>query len=184
LLATALLEEYRQLYGLVLFRLQALDQRLALAGAGLVALLASMAVLPPPALWVLPPPALWVLLLAAPASMPWLLRSSLRHAQSFQDALDRIAAIEQAINTLARGQAMNFQSTHPSRRLRTGGRTGHETVEAIQGAAAVVLSSCLYLVGLADPIGPWAHTGYAALIGLVAGGMLVIVHRALGQQKR
>lgn len=164
LMLTAMLEEYRQLYGLAIFRLQALDQRLSLAGAGLLAILASIVVLPPHALW--------VMLAAAPAALPWLLRSTMRHAGSFQDALDRIALIERAVNQHVGTPAMTFQSTHPSRGKTIGGRTGHEAIEAIQGAAAIVLGGCLYLSAFTAPTSPWVLVAYSFTIAALAGGLI------------
>lgn len=170
LLITAMLEEYRQLYALAIFRLQALDQRLMLAGAGLLATLASIVVLPERALW--------VMLVAAPMALPWLLRSTIRHAGSFQDALDRIAAIEAAVNGHVGVAAMTFQSTHPSRGMVTGGRTGHEAIEAIQGVAAITLGGCLFLaLSPSASASTIAATLYAFGIALVAGGLIGIVQR-------
>ncbi len=163
-------EEYRQVYALAVFRLQALDQRLMFAGAGLVAILASIVVLPPYALW--------VILAAAPATLPWLLRSTIRHAGSFQDALERIAAIELAINRLAGESAMTFQSTHPSRGMATGGRTGHEAVTAIQGVAAIILGSCLYLAGYIDTTTTGPRLAYAIGISVIAAVLITIARRS------
>ena len=113
----ALLAEYNALYGLAEFRMGALDRRVPAAGAALLVFIGSV-----PAL---PGPAQHILLAAIPASLIWLLRTTINHARSFEDVLRRIEVIEDvlrrieviegAVNKLAGETLMCFQTTHPSK---------------------------------------------------------------------
>lgn len=128
-----LLEEYRQLYELVRFRLAALDQRVPLAGVALVAALAGIGSLTVPMQV--------VFLVAIPLSLLWWLTMTATHARSFEDALRRIEEIEQRVNRLCGEELLVFQSSHPGRG-QVGGRTGQQTVQAVLTASAIVLGAC------------------------------------------
>lgn len=151
-----LLEEYRALYALAVFRLQALDRRVPLAIGALVASLAAAVALP----W----EAQLVVMMAAPVSLVWVLRTTVGHARSFEDCLRRIERIEQEVNAIAGAELLGFQSGHPSRGSSTGGRTGIEAVVSVLLASGVVLAATgalawatfgpelarLFLIGLAS----------------------------------
>lgn len=128
-----LLEEYRQLYELVRFRLAALDQRVPLAGAALIGTLAGIGSL---ATTIQP-----VFLVALPLSLLWWLPTTIAHARSFEDALRRIETIEGEVNRLCGKDLLTFQSSHPGRK-QVGGRTGQQTVQAVLTASAIILGAC------------------------------------------
>lgn len=128
----AVLSEYRALYGLAEFRLHALDNRIPMVGGALTAFLGTVPLLPDQS---------QVLgLIAVPVSLIWLVRTTINHARSFEDALRGIECAEQKLNGLLGEGMVEFQSTHPSRQDSVGGRTGVETV------TSVVLGSCLLLL--------------------------------------
>ena len=87
---TILLEEYRQVYGLALFRLNALDQRVPIIVGTLTAMLGSIGALPREVQV--------VLLVALPLTLLWVIRTTINHARSFEDALRRIEEIEQTVS--------------------------------------------------------------------------------------
>lgn len=142
----ALLAEYHALYTLAQFRMAALDRRVPAAGA---ALLAFVGAIPS-----LSGPAQHVLLVAVPASLIWLLRTTINHARSFEDAIRRIEEVERAVNGLAGDRLMCFQSTHPSRGRAVGGRTGAETVLAVILSAVLLIGACGYLAGVSSSANP------------------------------
>jgi hypothetical protein len=78
---TATLEEYRQVYPWALFRLTALEQRIPVAGATLTAMLGTVGVLPMPVQI--------ALLVGQPFSLLWLVRTTVNHVRSFEDAIRR-----------------------------------------------------------------------------------------------
>lgn len=136
----AVLEEYRCLYALALFRLEALDRRVPVAGATLAAFVGSVTALPLPSRE--------LVLVGVPAATVWLLRVTINHARSFEDALRRIEAIEQRTNALVLGNVLGFQSQHPSRRRAVGGRTGGETIDSVLVASLMLIAGCAYLFAL------------------------------------
>lgn len=125
------LEEYRQLYALALYRLEVLDQRIPLACAALGAMLASVIALPAELQW--------AMLLGSPLSLRWLVRTTITHACSFEDALRRIEELERSVNRQCGHRLLGFQSRHPSRRIRVGGRTGYETVRAVTASSLFLM---------------------------------------------
>jgi hypothetical protein len=155
----ALLAEYNALYGLAEFRMGALDRRVPAAGAALLVFIGSV-----PAL---PGPAQHILLAAIPASLIWLLRTTINHARSFEDALRRIEAIEGAVNRLASDTLICFQTTHPSKGRAVGGRTGVETVLAVVFSSALLLGACGYLMVLAEGASSPTTLGYAGYLAAV-----------------
>lgn len=129
--ADILLAEYSALYDLVTFRMSALDRRVPAAGATLLAFTGSAPLLPGPAQI--------TVLAAIPASLVWLLRTTINHARSFEDVLRRIEQIESKLNAIAEEELLRFQSSHPSRLRAVGGRTGTETVLSVVLAGAILL---------------------------------------------
>jgi hypothetical protein len=160
-----LMEEYRAMYALVLYRLSALDQRIPIATAAITTVFGSIAVLPQ-TLQI-------VLLIAVPLSLVWLVATTTNHARSLEDAFRRIEVIEQSANAAARSQVMTFQSTHPSRGKRVGGRTGQHTVDAVSATALLLIAGCYALaVQLVQSI--W-HTAYCVYVAITLAVMWRIV---------
>ncbi|MFO0834628.1 MAG: hypothetical protein U0638_06635 [Phycisphaerales bacterium] len=163
---TILLEEYRQVYGLALFRLNALDQRVPIIVGTLTAMLGSIGALPHEVQV--------VLLVALPLTLLWVIRTTINHARSFEDALRRIEEIEQTVSIRTGERLLRFQSSHPSRGKYVGGRTGTETIEAVIAASAILQGGCLYLsVTLLGLTGTWhiAFAGYVAVLSASQIGM-------------
>lgn len=133
-----LLAEYDKMYELASFRLNALDRRVPLGAGALAAFLGSVSVLPNPAKL--------CLMVGLPLAVVWLVRSTVNHASSFEDALTRIAEIELRVNELVGEDVLRFQSRHPSRGRNTGGRTSTVSVRAVLTAAHVLLVGCCYAV--------------------------------------
>lgn len=163
------MEEYRALYGLVEFRMASLDRRVPAAGAVLTTFLGGVPLLPEHTGL--------LLLLVIPASLIWLLRTTLNHARSFEDALRRIEAIEQAVNTLAGDTLLEFQSSHPSRSVTVGGRTGTETIAAVSLASALLLAAAgvLFLVGSAAS--SWITVAYLFYLAGIAAYLITLLVR-------
>lgn len=154
----ALMEEYRCMYGLALFRLEALDRRVPVAGATLAAFIGSVTALPLQSRE--------LVLIGAPVATVWLLRVTINHARSFEDALRRIEVVERRVNAAVGADVLGFQTQHPSRRRAVGGRTGRETVDAVLAAGVLMIAGCAYLF-VADH-GVRAAQAFAAYSGSVA----------------
>ena len=155
-----LLAEYRAVYDLALFRLVSLDRRVPLTGSALTASLG--------AVLVLPLQAQVFILIALPLALIWLLRTTINHARSFEDALRRIEQIEKQVNGLAGDELIRFQSRHPSRGKATGGRTGKETIAAVLVASFLLLMGCTWMawsIPLRPPV-PVLIGAYCGYIGL------------------
>ena len=148
--------------------MNALDRRVPAAGAALLAFIGSISVLPGPAQH--------ILLAAIPASLIWLLRTTVNHARSFEDALRGIEVIEHDINRIAGDGLLRFQSTHPSRGRAVGGRTGSETVFAVMLSSGLLLVACGYLMRLDATVSQLFMVGYM--------GYLVFVGMLLAQEIR
>ncbi len=165
-----LLEEYRALYGLLTFRLTAMDRRLPVAGGTLAAVLGATTAMPPATKL--------AFLLGIPVALLWLLLSTVQHARSKEDHLRRIDEIERLVNRLAGEELLVFQSRHPNRRRTPAGRSGFGTVLAQLSMCWILLGSCCFLVfnsvGLLEPAGEFAYHGYVAV---TAGRMLLTVVR-------
>lgn len=157
-----LLEEYRQLYELVRFRLAALDQRVPLAGVALIVAISGTSTLPKPAQL--------VLLFALPLSLLWWLGMTITHARSFEDALRRIEEIEKQINALCSVELLKFQSSHPGR-AQVGGRTGQQTVQAVLAASAIILGASGALAAHSGFTSTWI-TAYLVGLAAIASGLL------------
>ncbi|MFN0012177.1 MAG: hypothetical protein ACKVS8_11105 [Phycisphaerales bacterium] len=168
LLVDSQLEEYRQVYALAQFRLNALDQRVPIAGATLSAMLGTVALLPASLQL--------ALLVGLPLSLVWLVRTTINHARSLEDALRRIEEIERSVNRRLGEELLCFQSSHPSRGVRIGGRTGAETTEAVLAASAVLLGACLHGLWVLLSPSPLAYSVYAAFIAVVCGSLLAARH--------
>lgn len=134
----ALLSEYNALYGLAQLRLLALDRRIPIVGGLLTAFLSSVPVLPGLSQI--------LALMAVPVSLIWLVRTTINHARSFEDAIRGIEHKEHQINKLLSQDLIGFQRTHPSRGNTVGGRTGSETVWAVMLASGLLLAMSLVMV--------------------------------------
>lgn len=128
---TAIFEEYRAMYDLALFRLNALDKRAPLTVAAFASVLVS--------LQSLPVAAQLLALLFLPPSLIWLMRTAVNHARSFEDALRRIEYLEASANQRLGTPLLGFQSNHPSRGREIGGRTGRETILAVLASILLLL---------------------------------------------
>ena len=154
-----LLEEYRTLNSLLLFRLSAMDRRLPVSVAFVAAAVASMSALPPDAQI--------AALLLTPVSLLWLVRSTVQHARAKEDHLRRIDEIERAVNSLAGATLLAFQSQHPSRRDVPSGRTGGVTVFAVTSGCTAMLGLCLFrLLNSPGPVPPWLYVAYVCGVAL------------------
>lgn len=159
-----LIEEYRALYALVLYRLAALEQRIPLTAGALTTVLGCVVVLPA---------ALQLgFLFALPFSILWLVTTTINHARSLEDALRRVEEIESAVNSLSGQHLLSFQSSHPSRGREVGGRTGKETVEAVLATATLLLIGAAYLSQIDSVgMGPF-KTSYLAYVAIIAAALL------------
>jgi len=173
-----LLEEYRAMNALLLFRLLAIDRRLPLAGSLLTGSLAAIPTLPPMAASVI----LW----AVPAGAVWLVANAVAHARSKEDHLHRIAELEELVNRIAGQPLMQFQSRHPSRGRFVAGRSGQSSLVGVAAAATAWLVGATYMAGESVELAPAARCGFAAYV-LAAGLMLVFLlhrlHRYQGQRR-
>lgn len=164
-----LLEEYRCLYGLALFRLEALDRRVPVAGATLAAFIGSVTAMPLPSRE--------LVLAGVPLATIWLLRVTINHARSFEDALRRIESVERRANSAVGADVLGFQSHHPSRRRAVGGRTGRETVDAVLVAGLSMVAGCAYLFAADHAVrASQVFIAYATTVSLrlvwLAGGLM------------
>lgn len=168
-----LLEEYRALYALLTFRLSAMDRRLPVAGGMLWGLLATIPAMP--AKTQVP------FLLGLPAALMWLLLSTVQHAKSKEDHLRRIDEIERLVNGFAREELLVFQSRHPNKRARIGGRTGNAAVLGVFSACSTILAGGWYFAvstpNLLPPDAKIAFFGYSALIWLVMASSVLRARR-------
>ncbi len=164
-----LLEEYRAMYALALFRLASLDRRVPVTGATLTASLASVVAIPSGASM--------VVFIGLPLAVVWFVRTTINHARSFEDALRRIEQIEFEINGLVGREAMCFQSRHPSRGQKVGGRTSGETIGAVLIAAITLMVGCGFMfVQTVDA--PWQGWGaYGGFLMTVFGYLILIIRR-------
>lgn len=157
-----LLEEYRQLYTLVLYRLSVLDQRIPLATAAITAALGSVVVLPSSMQA--------AFLLALPIAAMLVYLSTINHARSLEDALSRIAELELAVNQQIGSGTLRFQSSHPGRRL-VGGRTGHSTVAWVHAATLSLLAICVFTrvqLGSSQPLETLCYIAAMATLAVFA----------------
>ena len=154
-----LLEEYRQLYGLALYRLEALDARIPVAGAVLTTAIGAIAAVPA----VLQT----ILLVGIPVTVLGLFRSCVQHARSFEDVLRRIEVIEREVNARMREELLAFQSRHPSRNTHIGGRTGARVVRVVFAAGCLLLLACFYAGAELRVFRGWALWAYLVTLGFL-----------------
>lgn len=154
-----LLEEYRSLNSLLLFRLAAMDRRLPVSVGIIAAAITSMVAVPADSRT--------ALLFVIPPSIFWLVRSTVQHARAKEDHLRRIDEIERTINLIAGEELLVFQSRHPNRSRIAAGRTGSIAVVAVCSGALAMLMLCvfLYLNG-ANVVPPWLYLTYVAVIAI------------------
>lgn len=140
-------------------RLNALDRRVPSIGGALTVFVGSVPLLPAASKLIV----LW----ATPLSLIWLIRTTINHARSFEDAIRRIEQIELAINATASTNLMRFQSHHPSRGRYPGGRTAAETILAVLLGSLALLAVCAFLaveqVGR-DAAVVWSFFAYNAAV--------------------
>ena len=160
-----LLEEYRALYRLGELRMGSLERRAPIAAATLAAFLGSITVL---AL-----PLQIVALVGVPIVLLWYLRTTIIHANSFEDVLRRIEEIEKAVNKRAATRLLEFQSSHPSRGTGTGGRTGKGTVTAVFITCLLLLTGCLAIVREIVPPFQAFYAIYTLLAAITLGGQFI-----------
>lgn len=160
---SALFEEYRALYGLAVFRMNALDRRVSVAGGTLAAFVAGLSSLPASAQL--------VVLLGLPVALIGFMRATVNHARSFEDVLRRLEEIEREVNRLLEKNVLLFQSRHPSGRREVGGRTGRETTQAVLATVLLLLAACAYqFIATANVSerGSDAYLAYLAVVGVLA----------------
>lgn len=147
-----LVEEYRALYGLLAFRLGAVDRRLPIAGGVLGAILGGFTTMPADMQV--------VVLLGIPVAFIWLLRTTVSHARSKEDVLRRIDEIERQVNQIAGEELISFQSRHPNRHRRVSGRSGLSSVFAVLALGLSGIVACAYLMGRHPTLPLAARVGY------------------------
>jgi len=155
-----LFEEYRSLYDLLRFRLEAMDQRLPLAGGALITALGTLSSMSPETKH--------VLLLTLPAAIVWLGRMTFAHARSKEDLKRRIDELERQINGIAGEELLAFQSRHPGAIGNVGGRTGTGTVWAVLTLCLTMLGACGYLFAAtrSSRVAILSYSGYVAGLAL------------------
>lgn len=164
-----LFEEYKALYGLAQFRLTSLDRRAMLAWAALGAFLSGFGAMSADAQR--------AFLVGVPLAIFWLLRTTINHARSFEDALRRLDEIERRVNRLAGDELLVFQSRHPSRGGAIGGRTGTETLLTVLMTGLAMLFSCGFLFWRHAEVPPEGLAAYASYLVLIAISLVVQVWR-------
>ncbi len=153
-----LLEEYRALNSLLLFRLTAMDRRLPVSVGFFAVAVTSMLALPSDSRT--------AVLVVTPPALLWLVRTTVQHARAKEDHLRRIDEIEQTINSIAGEELLIFQSRHPNGATVAAGRSGRATVVATSFGAIAMLVMCL-CVFLREPnsVPWWLYAIYVAAIG-------------------
>lgn len=154
-----LLEEYRSLNTLLVFRLTAMDRRLPVSVGVFAATIASVAALPKDTRL--------AILLALPLALLWLVRTTVQHARAKEDHLRRIDEIERMVNVLARAELLVFQSRHPNQCLVPSGRTGKATVQGVGVSGLVMLGLCAFLfLRNGSDFPTWMYLAYVVGVGL------------------
>lgn len=162
-----LFHEYEALYGLAQFRLTSLERRATLAWAALGAFLTGIGAMAPDAQR--------AFLVGVPLALFWLLRTTINHARSFEDALRRLDEIERRVNDLANDELLVFQSRHPSKGGAIGGRTGTETLLTVLMTGLAMLLACAYLFERHAEAPPEGVLIYRAFLIAIALSLLVQV---------
>ena len=160
----AYFEEYRAMYDIQLLRITALDRRVPVTAGAMAAVIA--------ALDVVSAESQLLLLLCVPVALIWFVRATVNHARSSEDVLRRIEEIETAVNALLGGPVIYFQSRHPSRGQKIGGRTGQESVSAVLATSLLVLGAAGYRMRRGKLLPASFEFIYVVALGLV--GILVL----------
>lgn len=155
------------MYGLAQFRLTSLERRATLAWAALGAFLTGFGAMASDAQK--------AFLIGVPLALFWLLRTTINHARSFEDALRRLDEIECLVNRLADDELLSFQSRHPSRGGAIGGRTGTETLLTVLMTGLAMLVACGYLFQRHADAAPEAMIGYASYLALISVSLIAQV---------
>ncbi|MBK8914499.1 MAG: hypothetical protein IPM64_07825 [Phycisphaerales bacterium] len=161
-----LMEEHRALYGLLSFRLAAVERSLPVAGGTLAAILSGSASLPPETQR--------VILLAMPAALLWLMRTTCAHARSKEDVVRRLGELEGTVNYIAGEELLAFQSRHPNRGQHVSGRSGGTTVFGVLSFCLTAVTACAWM---AIPLWPdWVlQVVYGAYVVSVATDVVATV---------
>gem|GEM_PF-1938099 len=128
-----LLEEYRVLYALLAFRLDAMERRLPFAGALLAVLLGGTTAMPETTNL--------VFLIGLPAAFALLLGAMVAHSRAKEDHVRRIDEIERLVNQLAGEELLVFQSRHPNKRLAVAGRSGQAVLRAVLATNSAMIAT-------------------------------------------
>ena len=166
-----LVEEYRAVHQLLMFRLEAMESRLPLTAAGIGGLLVAAGALPLVSQV--------VLLVGIPIAVLFWVRGIILHAVSKEDAKDRIREIEREVAQICGQPVLRFQSEHPSATGPIGGRTGRQMIVLVVVVSSVALALCLslFLVVIDDER---FLTLYATGLGVCWLGMLHAVIQFTG----
>jgi hypothetical protein len=157
---TALLEEYRALYDLAVFRMTALDRRVPVTAGAFGVAIASLGNLPADSQL--------MVFFATPLLLIWLMRTTVNHARSLEDVLRRIELIEQSANRVIGKKLLGFQSLHPSRGRHVGGRTGHESVRAVLASIYLLIGAAFYQFHASMLLPKSGEVIYVSLLVVVA----------------
>jgi len=133
-----LLQEFHALYGLLTFRLTAMDRRLPAVAGTLGTMLGCTTAMPDPTRL--------AFLAGLPLALLWLVLTTVQHARSKEDHVRRIDEIERMVNRLTGEELLVFQSRHPNRARYPGGRTGFASVTAVLTVSLIMLAACVYSV--------------------------------------
>lgn len=164
-----LIEEYRALYTLAVFRMASLDRRLPATSTAITAMIAGIPLVSPES-----GP---FLLVGVPLALLWLVKNTINHARSLEDILRRIEELEHGVNRIAGKQLLYFQSCHPSRYKAVGGRTGRESVTTVLASCLFLLGTCLYVSLVSLRFAQFAQLLYGAYLFTVALVLIVLVIR-------
>ncbi|MEQ9616800.1 MAG: hypothetical protein RLN60_02065 [Phycisphaerales bacterium] len=139
-----LVEEYRAVHQLLMFRLKAMEERLPLTAAGIGGLLVAAGALPKISQV--------VLLVGLPFAILFWVRSIILHAASKEDAKERIREIELEVAHVCGQPVIRFQSEHPSATGPVGGRTAKQAIylAIIVGFVALTLCYSLFWILVDD----------------------------------
>lgn len=152
------------MYDIQLLRITALDKRVPVTAGAMAVVIA--------ALDVVSEESQLLLLLCVPIALIWFVRATVNHARSSEDVLRRIEEIETAVNALLGGPVIHFQSRHPSRGQKVGGRTGQESVSAVLATSLLVLGTAAYRMERLHVLPDSLEFVYTIVLGMV--GIIVL----------
>lgn len=132
-----LIEEYRGVHQLLMFRLEAMEERLPLTAAGIGGLLVAAAAMPKLSQV--------VLLIGLPFAILFWVRGVILHAASKEDVKERIREIELEVAQICGQPVIRFQSEHPSATGPVGGRTAQQAIFLAIVAGFIALTLCYSL---------------------------------------